>query len=60
MQIKEITQLSTRTLTETIKQNNATGYLTEDLVKVVREHKNDAWSEAMTADELLAEMDSWE
>lgn len=53
-------QPSNQTLTEQFGLNNKTGFLTEDLVKIYRTHLADAWSEPMTADELLAEMDQWD
>lgn len=60
MRITEVMQPSNQTLTEQFGLNNKTGFLTEDLVKIYRTHLADAWSEPMTADELLAEMDQWD
>lgn len=53
MKITEVQQPSDRTLFESIDQDNNTGFLTEDLVRIVREHQSARWSEPMTADELL-------
>ena len=60
MKINEVSQLSDKTLFESISKNNNTGFLTEDLMKIYRTEKNNDWSEPMTADELLQEMDSWD
>jgi len=59
MKINEVTQPSDKTLFESIDATNDTGFLTEDLVKIVRTEQAGAWSEPMTADQLLEEMDSW-
>jgi hypothetical protein len=53
MKITEVQQLSTRALFENLDQDNDTGLLTEDLVRIVREHQTGTWSQPMTADELL-------
>lgn len=53
MKITEVQQPSTRALFESLNQDNDTGMLTEDLVRIVREHQTGAWSQPMTADELL-------
>jgi hypothetical protein len=60
MKINEVSQLSDNTLFESISKNNNTGFLTEDLMKIYRTEKNNVWSEPMTAEELLQEMDSWD
>ena len=54
MKITEATQPTDKTLFESLNQNNDTGVLTEDLVKVVRTHNNREWSEAMTLEESLS------
>lgn len=54
MKITEATQLTDKTLFESLDKNNDTGVLTEDLVKVVRTHNNKEWSEAMTLEESLS------
>lgn len=53
MKITEVQQSSTRALFESLDQDNDTGMLTEDLVRIVREHQTGTWSQPMTADELL-------
>lgn len=58
MKITEVTRR--QQLREDIAQHNDTGFLTEDLVRIAEAHESDCWSEPMTADELLAEMDSWD
>jgi hypothetical protein len=60
MKINEIAQPSDSRLFETLDQNNQTGFMTEDLVRIVKTEQAGQWSAPMTADELLAEMDSWE
>lgn len=50
---------STKALTEEISGNNATGFLTEDLVEVVKQDQNDQWSAPMSAEQLMESMDSW-
>lgn len=58
MKITEVTRR--RQLREEIAENNSTGFLTEDLVRIMEAHESDSWSEPQTADELIAEMDSWD
>lgn len=53
MRINEVQQPSDRALFESIDAENNTGFLTEDLVKVVRTHQANEWSEPMTAEQLL-------
>jgi len=53
MRINEVQQPSSKTLFESIDAENNTGYLTEDLVKVVRTAQVNEWSKPMTAEELL-------
>jgi hypothetical protein len=60
MKINEIAKPSDQYLYESLDSNNQTGFLTEDLVRVVKTEQAAQWSPPMTADELLAEMDSWE
>lgn len=60
MKITEVTKSSARALQESFAQDNKTGFLTEDLVRIAQAEQEGQWSEPMTADELLAEMDSWE
>ena len=58
MKITEVTRR--HQLREAINQDNDTGFLTEDLVRIVEAHESNEWSEPQTADELLAEMDAWD
>jgi len=45
---------SDETLKEHIEQNNDTGFLAEDVVKVIRTSQDpNAWSEPMTGDQLM-------
>lgn len=53
MRINEVQQPSDQALFESIDAENNTGFLTEDLVKVVRTHQVNEWSKPMTAEELL-------
>lgn len=58
MKITEVTRR--HQLREAIAQNNTTGFLTEDLVRIAEMEESGRWSESQTADELIAEMDSWD
>ncbi len=60
MKITEVTKPSDKKLFETLDRQNDTGFLTEDLVKIVREDEKSNWSDPMTFDEFMAEMDSWD
>ena len=60
MKINEVTAKSDKVLFEELDKNNDTGFLTEDLVKIVRTHETGSWTKPVTIDEFLAEMDSWE
>lgn len=60
MKINEVSQPSDNTLFESIERTNNTGFLTEDLMKIYRTEKENNWSNPMSAEELLAEMDSWD
>ncbi len=53
MKINEVKVSSTKSLFEELDKNNNTGFLTEDLVKVVQAHQTNEWSEPMTAEQLL-------
>ena len=59
MRLFEVTELNEQELYETLDRTNDTGFMTEDLVKIVKTHQANEWSEPMTADELLAQMESW-
>jgi hypothetical protein len=60
MKINEVSQPSDQTLTESFGADNQTGFLTEDLVKIARVEQQAAWGQPQSADDLLAEMESWE
>ena len=52
--------LTDQQLHEAIDQDNQTGFLTEDLVKIVRAAQDESgWSEPMTGEQFIAEMRSW-
>ena len=53
MKITEVTKSKLDVLKEDLAQNNDTGYLTEDLVKIAEQHINGAWSKPMTLEESL-------
>lgn len=59
MKITEVTKTAKQALHESIDQDNSTGFLTEDLVRIVEQDQSGEWSKPMSADELLVEMDSW-
>lgn len=59
MNIKEVTVTPAAVLAEAIGADNQTGFRTEDLVQIVQTAQAGQWSESMTMEELLAEMDSW-
>jgi hypothetical protein len=60
MKINDIeNKKSTKSLTEEISRNNATGFLTEDLVEVVKQDQDANWSAPMSADQLMESMNSW-
>jgi hypothetical protein len=56
MKITEVEQMSEAKLLESINRENDTGFLTEDLVKIVDTHRNDQWSEPMDPDDFIAWM----
>lgn len=60
MKITEVTRISKQRLAEELDRNNYTGFQTEDLVLIYETATAECWSEPMTADELLAEMDAWD
>lgn len=60
MKINEVAQPSDRALFEQFDRDNQTGFLTEDLVRIARVEQQGQWSQPQTADQLLAEMESWE
>lgn len=52
MNLKEIKEPSDQKLFEAIEQENDTGFLTEDLVRVTRA-KEGQWSAPMTSEQLV-------
>jgi len=64
MKLNEIEEyyknLSDEQLHEALDKDNSTGFLTEDLVKIVRASQSEeGWSEPMTGEQFIAEMRSW-
>lgn len=53
MKSTEFTKSKLDMLKEDIEQNNDTGFLTEDLVKIAEQHFNGTWSKPMTLEESL-------
>lgn len=60
MKINEVKVSSTKALTEAIARDNNTGFLTEDLVRIIQQEQSCAWSRPMSLEEMLAEMDEWD
>jgi len=60
MKIKQVTRPSFNRLVEEIAKTNDTGFRSEDLARIVEAHAADCWSEPMTAEEFMAEMDAWD
>ena len=60
MKINEVKVTSAKSLAESIAKDNDTGFLTEDLVRVVQQEQSCSWSKPMTLEEMLAEMDAWD
>lgn len=54
MKSAEFTKSKLDVLKEDLEQNNNTGFLTEDLVKIAEQHINGTWTEPMTLEESLA------
>ena len=59
MRLFEVTKLNDKELFEAVDRTNDTGYLTEDLVKIIKTDQTNEWSEPMDADELSKLMESW-
>jgi hypothetical protein len=53
MKSTEFTKSKFEMLKEDLEQNNDTGFLTEDLVKIADQHFNGTWSKPMTLEEAL-------
>lgn len=60
MKITEVTRPRGQALWEALDTDNDTGFLTEDLVRILQAHESACWSPAQTADELIHEMDQWD
>ena len=60
MKVNEVKVASAKSLTESIAKNNNTGFLTEDLVRIVQQEQSCEWSQPKTLEEMLAEMDAWD
>lgn len=58
MKITEVEQMSDNKLFESIDSDNDTGFLTEDLVSIVKTHRANEWSKPMTSEEFSAWMES--
>lgn len=58
MKVNEVKQMSEAKLFESIDNENDTGFLTEDLVSIVKTHRANDWSEPMSGDELVEWMKS--
>lgn len=63
MKLKEIEEyyvnLTDQQLHEVIEKDNQTGFLTEDLVKIVRASQDDSqWSKPMTCEDFMSYLDS--
>lgn len=53
MNFREISQSSDRALHESINSNNTSGYLTEDLVQVVRAAESGSWTTYNSIKEVM-------
>lgn len=60
MKINEIIKSRKQIMLEQLHENNSTGFLTEDLVRVVEATEHAQWSKPCTADEILQEMQQWQ
>lgn len=59
MKINEVTITKKQALTEAIAATNDTGFLTEDLVKIVEAEDNNAWSKPVSGDQMMNVLESW-
>ncbi len=55
MKIKQLNTPSDLKLFEEFDASNTTGFATEDLVKIAKQHMEGNWLPPVTAEELLAE-----
>lgn len=58
MKINEVTITNAQALYEAIDATNDTGFLTEDLVKVVKA-EDSAWSKPVSGDQMMSILESW-
>lgn len=58
MKINEVTITNAQALFEAIDATNDTGFLTEDLVKVVNA-EDGAWSKPVSGDQMMSILESW-
>ena len=58
MKINEVTITNAQALFEAIDATNDTGFLTEDLVKVVKA-EDGAWSKPVSGDQMMSILESW-
>jgi hypothetical protein len=54
----KLTEISTQALTESLDEQNDTGYATADLVSVIQEHQAGNWSAELTGEDLDALLES--
>lgn len=52
MKITEVSKTSEKKLTEDLSKDES-GFLTEDLVNIVKAHQDDNWSEPIDGDEYI-------
>lgn len=53
MKVNEVEVVSTRSLSESIAKNNNTGFLTEDLVRIVQAEQANNWTQGQGKDETF-------
>jgi hypothetical protein len=54
MKITEVTTSTLTALRESLEQENNTGFLTEDLISIAKQHLSGQWSTPVTLEESLA------
>ena len=59
MKINEVTITNKQALIEAIDATNDTGFLTEDLVKIVEAEDHNVWSKPVTGDQMMSILESW-
>ena len=53
MNLKEVTLTNDQLLYEFVNQSNNTGFLTDDLISIIKADRENVWSESLTANEFL-------